>query len=768
MQKSTHRQVDVREFINRFNLNTIQGRTVVLVFLSLFLFFTLSIIVYLQNQQTFRISRDVEHLEIPLALAASSLSSGLDKVTASQEAYIMSGDESSRRERTLTWEKEIYVALEILKQLSSESNSKADRQKVQEIEALLKDFKNVQDKVDKYFLDNRRAFNYEGISTDSVNAIAIEQLAQYNQDRKTQKKMVEMLGNEATPIRQKIANTIQPLIQTQQSLLKKEVSLIQENIKKTNLTIVVLGTLAIILIGGISYSLILTLRRSISSPVSLLNKLAVGEIDQKKYETKDELNAIVKAGLQLAENLKKASEFALKVGDGKFDLVFQPASEHDILGNALIQMQKQLQLAAIEEKKRAWATESMSKFVEILRKDHASFKHMIDEIIATLVHILAINQGGIFIVNEEDTDNTYLEMISCYAYSKKRFFEKKIPIKGKFASGVIGQAYIEKQTINLSEVPSNYTHITSGLGEATPTALLIVPLKLNNRVTGIIELAGFKEFDNQEIAFVEKLAETLASSIIATKINEQTKKLLHDSQQQGQILLHKEEEMRKNLEELRITQNEMQRTQKELLDVKDDLEREMQKQQIAMQELQTKEATLEAMINNTDDVIIVIDKEYKILLFNEIYSKNLNIRMGMEARQGLDILTTYLPEQVEVFKSYFDRCLAGEKFAVEEKLLFVGEERYYEIHYNPIKDDKNNITGVSVFTRNITGRKAQEKKVLETIQQEKERANKQIEAQRKLFEQSIVLFREKEKSLVQKLSNLENELTSLKNEAKIY
>lgn len=112
--------------------------------------------------------------------------------------------------------------------------------------------------------------------------------------------------------------------------------------------------------------------------------------------------------------------------------------------------------------------------------------------------------------------------------------------------------------------------------------------------------------------------------------------------------------------------------------------------------------------------------------------------------------------------------MAGEKFVVEEKLLAAEEVRYLEIHYNPIKDENKQITGISIFTRNITERKQQENKVIEAIQKEKERAKIQIEAQKKLFEQSITAFKEKEQHLVQKLAKVENELTTLKNEAKIF
>ena len=72
-------------------------------------------------------------------------------------------------------------------------------------------------------------------------------------------------------------------------------------------------------------------------------------------------------------------------------------------------------------------------------------------------------QGGVFLLQEEE-DDQYLELVACYAFDKKKFVEKRIDI----GEGMIGQAFMERNTVVLKEVPKGYTHITSGLGEATP------------------------------------------------------------------------------------------------------------------------------------------------------------------------------------------------------------------------------------------------------------------------------------------------------------
>ena len=83
----------------------------------------------------------------------------------------------------------------------------------------------------------------------------------------------------------------------------------------------------------------------------------------------------------------------------------------------------------------------------------------------------------------------------------------------------MGQAYLEKDIIFLTEVPKDYVTITSGLGGATPRCILIAPLKVNEEVLGAIELVSFKVFEPHEIEFIKKVAESIASTVTSIKIN---------------------------------------------------------------------------------------------------------------------------------------------------------------------------------------------------------------------------------------------------------
>ncbi len=256
------------------------------------------------------------------------------------------------------------------------------------------------------------------------------------------------------------------------------------------------------------------------------------------------------------ERLEKINGFVLDITNGNFSAQLDANSKDDSLVENLNHMKERLKINTEDEQKRSWVNVGLAKIGEILRSSSLNDeKAFYNNIISFTSKYINANQGSLFVLNDDDEQHKFLELKSCYAYDKKRFVEKTIEI----GEGLLGQCYVEKEYIFLTEVPDKYTNITSGLGEATPNCLILVPLKINEEVNGIMEIASFKIYEQFEIDFILKLAENIAASISSYRVNVKTASLLEQTQQQAEEMMAQEEEMRQNMEELKATQEEMHR-----------------------------------------------------------------------------------------------------------------------------------------------------------------------------------------------------------------
>jgi methyl-accepting chemotaxis protein len=329
-----------------------------------------------------------------------------------------------------------------------------------------------------------------------------------------------------------------------------------------SLTAQIIGLIIIMIIIGIAIAF--TLTNNIVQPINYINKvisqLAKGELpeDKKTKFRRDEIGQIASSVDNLINGLRATSRFAAAIGQGKYQESFTPLSENDVLGNALIEMRDNLAKVDAEDMKRNWTTEGLATFGDLLRNNADNIERLSDAIISELVKKLGANQGGLFIITKDDDESEeYLRLEACYAWDKKKYLEQKV-YKG---DGLTGQAWQEQATIYLTEVPDNYITITSGLGKANPRSILIVPLKVNDEVFGVVEIASLDELEQYKIEFVERVAESIASTISAVKRSAQTAKLLEESRLLTEQLKAQEEEMMQSMEELQATQEEMERSQ---------------------------------------------------------------------------------------------------------------------------------------------------------------------------------------------------------------
>lgn len=167
--------------------------------------------------------------------------------------------------------------------------------------------------------------------------------------------------------------------------------------------------------------------------------------------------------------------------------------------------------------------------------------------------------GTILLLNDTDPDDIFLENVMAAEIQGNEIRRRIKP-----GEGLVGACFNQGESKLLKVIPPDYIKISSGLGSAPPKNLLLVPIKLEDKVLGVVELSSFTEFLPHYIELVENVIESLASTLFIMKTNQITQVLLHQTREQTEQLQAQEEEMRQNMEELEATTESYKRRELEL------------------------------------------------------------------------------------------------------------------------------------------------------------------------------------------------------------
>ena len=474
------------------------------------------------------------------------------------------------------------------------------------------------------------------------------------------------------------------------------VSSIMEEADRNFVISLIVGVVGLLILSFVIYLITKNITGPVTKVTETLKKLANGEIENKmklEIQTGDELQEMAEALNTTIDGFNKKNEFANHLGNGYLDYDLTLLSNKDELGKSLIEMRDSLKKAREEEekrkedeRKRQWINEGLTQFADLLRQNNDDLQKLSDEIIQQLVHYLGANQGGIFLIEEDDTGENkqensqekdqekeenssagkdrHLELMSAFAFDRKKYFTRRIEL----GDGLVGTCALEQNTIYMTDLPQDYIEITSGLGDANPNSLLIVPLKIEEETLGVIEIASFQEFEQYQIEFVEKVSENIASTISTAKINMKTQKLLEQSNQQAEELSSQEEEMRQNMEELKATQEEAAK----------------------------QKAEMESLVNafHKANYVVEYDLDEKII---EVNDKYLNL-LGLTRDEVIGTHHSYKmklsEKQKEDYKKFWDDLRNGE-IKKETNTVEVGGTTYtFAETYTPITDDENNVVKI--------------------------------------------------------------------------
>ena len=355
------------------------------------------------------------------------------------------------------------------------------------------------------------------------------------------------------------------------------------------------------------------------------------------------------------DNFNENINITAQLLEGNLDVGSKMDNESGVFRQLLIKMHENLKNEKIVKIKRDeqdalrnWSSEGLSILNEILRKSNEKIEKLADKILVSLVDYIGANQAGLFIVSKNADDEKSLDLISFYAFGKKKYQQKKI----NMGDGLVGTCAQERNIIHLTEIPNDYIEITSGLGQANPNSLLLVPLILEDELLGVIEIASFDEFTKTKISFVEKLAENISSSLFSAKVHARTEGLLEESKKTKKAQEFQEENLRRSMDDLWKAQDEMKKM-KEL--------EKTQNEKLLFEIENSKKQVIE-ILNNIPAKIFLKNSKGKLVILNQAVADA--HKMTIDELLGKSDFDFYEKEEAQ---KYFD---------AEQEIIKTGKVEY--------------------------------------------------------------------------------------------
>ena len=299
----------------------------------------------------------------------------------------------------------------------------------------------------------------------------------------------------------------------------------------------------------------------------------------------DSVNAMANSLTMQVRNIADVATSVTK-GDLTRQITVEAQGELDELKSNINQMIGNLRETTERNQEQDWLKTNLAKFSRMMQgqKDLESVSRLI---MSELTPLVSAHHGAFFIADAETAAPT-LRLIASYAYRARKH------VANRFMSGegLVGQAALEKQPILLQNVPDDYIQITSGLGEAPPRNIIVLPILFEGDVKAVIELASFLPFSDIHQTFLDQLTESIGVVLNMIQANMRTEELLEQSQNLTQELQSQSEELRKQQDELKKSNSELELQANSLRQSEELLKEQQEELQQVNEELEEKASLL--------------------------------------------------------------------------------------------------------------------------------------------------------------------------------
>ncbi|WP_107309361.1 HAMP domain-containing protein [Streptomyces sp. TP-A0356] len=252
---------------------------------------------------------------------------------------------------------------------------------------------------------------------------------------------------------------------------------------------------------------------------------------------------------------------AVTRGDLNLKIDVDASGEIQELQDYINKMIANLRDTTIANKEQDWLKGNLAR-ISALMQGRRDLDDVAKLIMSELTPVVSAQHGAFFLAmplvdgkdRGADSDEVYeLRMLGSYGYSMG-----SMPTSFRPGEALIGTAAKEKRTILVENAPSGYLKISSGLGEAPPAQVIVLPVLFEGKVLGVIELASFTPFTQIQRDFLNQIAEMIATSVNTISVNTKTEVLLKQSQELTEQLRLRSEELEQRQKALQASNAELE------------------------------------------------------------------------------------------------------------------------------------------------------------------------------------------------------------------
>ena len=249
----------------------------------------------------------------------------------------------------------------------------------------------------------------------------------------------------------------------------------------------------------------------------------------------------------LTTQLRAIADVATAVTKGDLTRSIQVEAQGEVafVKDNINEMIRNLRDTTLRNKEQDWLKTNLAKFTRMLQGQR-DFLTVGKLILSELAPLVSAQQGAFYMIDNSNGESE-LKLLASYAFQEGNGARNRF----KIGESLVGQAALEKRPILLTDVPSNYAKVSSGLGEFHPTNIVVLPILFEGQVKAVMELSSIERFSPTHQAFLDQLTESIGIVLNTIEASTRTENLLKQSQSLAAELqktnLELEEKARSNL-----------------------------------------------------------------------------------------------------------------------------------------------------------------------------------------------------------------------------